>query len=105
MGGDDGIWHYDLERVRDRMTKFVIQEALPLSHFDNPRFTALVRETLQPRHRSVSRRTLKRDCFKLWKKAREFDNASNNTNAVSLLKIKNNPIMNGAFYHSRCFAR
>ena len=31
MGGDGGIWHYDMERVRDRMTKFVIQEALPLS--------------------------------------------------------------------------
>ena len=71
MGGDGGIWHYDLERVRDRMAKFVIQEGFPLSHFDNPRFTALVRETLQPRYKSVSRRTLKRDCFKLWKKARE----------------------------------
>ena len=43
IGGDDGIWHYGVERIRDRMAKFVIQEALPFDHFDNPRFTTLVR--------------------------------------------------------------
>ena len=71
IGGDGGIWHYDIERVRDRMAKFVIQEAFPFDHFDNPRFTTLVRDALQPKYKQVSRRTLKRDCLKLWKKAKE----------------------------------
>ncbi|KAD2805114.1 hypothetical protein E3N88_38491 [Mikania micrantha] len=45
-----GIFNYDLDRVRDRMVKFVIQEALSFSHFDNPRLTNMIRETLQPRY-------------------------------------------------------
>ena len=44
--------------------------------------------------------------FKIKKKifTISFYNASNNTNAVSYLKIRNNPIMNGTFYHSRYIA-
>ena len=60
MGSNGGIWHYDIERVRDRMEKFVIQEALPFDHFDNSQFTALVREALQPKYKPVSRGTRKR---------------------------------------------
>ena len=33
-----------------------------------------------------------------------FDNASNNTNAIGLLKIRYVLIIDGAFYHSRCMA-
>ena len=68
IGGDGGIWHYDVERIRDRMVKFVIQEALPFNHFDNPQFTALIREALQHKYKQVSRFTLKCDCLKMWKK-------------------------------------
>ena len=31
----------------------------------------LVRDALQPKYKQASHRTLKRDCLKLWKKARE----------------------------------
>ena len=51
IGGEGGLWTYDIARVRDRMAKFVIQEALPFDHFDNPRFTMLVRDVLQPKYK------------------------------------------------------
>ncbi|KAD7478734.1 hypothetical protein E3N88_01870 [Mikania micrantha] len=53
MDIEGGIFNYDLDRVRDRMAKFVIQEALPFSHFDNPRLTSMIRETLQPRYTHI----------------------------------------------------
>ena len=68
--GGGGLWNFDLATVRDRMSKFVIQEGLSFSHFDNPRLTAMIQECLQPRYKHVSRRTLRRDCLKLWETAK-----------------------------------
>ncbi|KAL8263872.1 hypothetical protein R6Q59_022002 [Mikania micrantha] len=50
IGDDSGIFHYDVDEVHDRMTKFVIQEALPFGHFDNSRLTNMIRDTFQPRY-------------------------------------------------------
>ncbi|KAD5960957.1 hypothetical protein E3N88_12430 [Mikania micrantha] len=50
ISNNGGIFHYNVDEVRDRMTKFVIQEALPFGHFDNPRLTNMIRDTLQPRY-------------------------------------------------------
>ena len=71
IGDDDGIWHYDVARVQDQITKFMIQEALPFDHFDNRRFTALVQDALQPKYKQVTSRTLRRDFLKLWKNDKE----------------------------------
>lgn len=70
LGVDGNIWQYDAMECRDRMAKFVIQEALPFDHFDNPRLTKLIQDTLQPRYRNVSRTTLRRDCIEMWKLAK-----------------------------------
>ncbi|KAI3807882.1 hypothetical protein L1987_23818 [Smallanthus sonchifolius] len=48
IGRDEGVWQYNVESVRERMTHFVIQEGLPFDHFDNPRLTRMIQETLQP---------------------------------------------------------
>ncbi|KAJ0827795.1 putative transcription factor/ chromatin remodeling BED-type(Zn) family [Helianthus annuus] len=64
------IFNYNFNMVRDEMAKFVIQESLPFNHFDNQRYTKMVQRTLQPRYTHVSRATLRRDCLKLWKKAK-----------------------------------
>ena len=55
----------NVERVRDQMTKFAIQEALPFDHFDNRRFTALVQDALQPKYKQESRFTIKRECLRI----------------------------------------
>ncbi|KAL8257474.1 hypothetical protein R6Q59_029515 [Mikania micrantha] len=44
------LYIYDVKRVQDRICKFVIQEGLPFDHFDNPRLTKMIRETLLPRY-------------------------------------------------------
>ncbi|KAM0041071.1 putative transcription factor/ chromatin remodeling BED-type(Zn) family [Helianthus debilis subsp. tardiflorus] len=189
LSKDGTIFHYEHNVTRDRMAKLVIKKALPFGHFDDPNLTNLIRETLQPRYKHVSRRTLKRHCLKLWENARKdlivcfknlktsvnltsdvwsaphglpesyicvtahwvdpdtwqmmkrtiafdefpsphtgeniykiinttiikysledkifsisFDNASNNTLAIDKLKLKYKPIVDGAFYHTRCVA-
>ncbi|PWA85327.1 Zinc finger BED domain-containing protein DAYSLEEPER [Artemisia annua] len=71
MGVDGSLFVYEADRVRDRMEKFVIQETLSFDHFDNKRMTALIQETLQPRYTHVSRMTLRRDCMKMWKMAKD----------------------------------
>ncbi|GKA92490.1 zinc finger BED domain-containing protein RICESLEEPER 3 [Tanacetum coccineum] len=50
MGNDGSLWQYEVDRVRDRMAKFEIQETLSFDHFDNRRMTDLINETLQPRY-------------------------------------------------------
>ncbi|KAL8209283.1 hypothetical protein R6Q57_006015 [Mikania cordata] len=50
ISNDGGIFHYNVDEVRDRMAKFVIQEALSFGHFDNPRLTNMIRDTLQSRY-------------------------------------------------------
>ena len=71
MGNDGSLWVYEADRVRDRMAKFVIQETLPFDHFDNKRMTSLIQEMLQPRYTHVSRMTVRRDCLKMWKMAKD----------------------------------
>jgi len=88
MGGDGAIFNYDFNMVQDRMAKFVIQEGLPFDHFDNPRLTKLIRDTLQPRYKHVSRTTLRRKCLKMWKQAKEdlivfFENLQTGVNLTT----------------------
>nr|GEX49692.1 zinc finger MYND domain-containing protein 15 isoform X1 [Tanacetum cinerariifolium] len=70
MGNDRSLWQYEVDRVRDRMAKFVIQETFPFDHFGNRRMTDLIKEMLQPRYCHVSQATLRRDCIKLWAQAK-----------------------------------
>ena len=88
MDDEGRIFSYNFDRVQDRMTKFVIQEALPFNHFDNPRLTAMIRETLQPRYTHVSRHALRRYCLKMWNKAKKdlnkyFKNLNTGVNLTS----------------------
>ncbi|KAI3826958.1 hypothetical protein L1987_01018 [Smallanthus sonchifolius] len=53
MTSEGGIWNFDPNTVRDRMTRLVIQEGLPFNYFDNPRLTRMIQETLQPRYHQV----------------------------------------------------
>jgi len=71
MSTDGGVFNYSVERVRQRMAQFVIQQGLPFNHFDNPRLTSLIRETLQPSYNHVSRTTLRKHCLKMWREAKE----------------------------------
>ncbi|KAJ0466476.1 putative transcription factor/ chromatin remodeling BED-type(Zn) family [Helianthus annuus] len=64
------IWNYDVNAVEDMMAKCVIQENLPFNYFENPRVTKFIQDTLQPRYTQVSRTTLRRKCFKMWKQAK-----------------------------------
>ncbi|GJX10086.1 hypothetical protein Tco_0199945 [Tanacetum coccineum] len=74
-----GIFAYEAERCRQQFASFMIQEGLSFNHFDNPRLSRVIQNTLQPRYTKVSRSTLKCDCMKAWKKAKTelikgFDN-------------------------------
>ncbi|KAI3743136.1 hypothetical protein L1987_60839 [Smallanthus sonchifolius] len=50
MISEGGIWNFDPNIVRDRMTKLVIQRGLTFNHFDNPLVTRMIQEALQPRY-------------------------------------------------------
>ncbi|KAJ0505183.1 putative transcription factor/ chromatin remodeling BED-type(Zn) family [Helianthus annuus] len=71
LSKDGNIFRYEQKITRDRMAKLVIKKALPFGHFDDPDLTKLIRETLQPSYKHVSRRTLKRHCLTLWENARK----------------------------------
>lgn len=61
-----GVFVYDNERLREQFCHFVIQQALPFNHFDNPRLTRIIQENMQPLYRPVSRITLRRDAINFW---------------------------------------
>ncbi|XP_076930555.1 zinc finger BED domain-containing protein DAYSLEEPER-like [Bidens hawaiensis] len=72
MGSEGAsLFAYNYEMAREEMAKFVIQESLPFNHFDNQRFTKMVQKTLQPRYTYICRATLRRDCLRLWKNAKQ----------------------------------
>ncbi|KAD4385752.1 hypothetical protein E3N88_25921 [Mikania micrantha] len=48
MSNDGSIFAYSVDAVREQMAQFVIQQSLPFNHFDNPRLTRLIQQTLQP---------------------------------------------------------
>ncbi|KAL8257748.1 hypothetical protein R6Q59_029789 [Mikania micrantha] len=50
MSNDGSIFAYSVDAVREQMAQFVIQQSLPFDHFDNPRLTRLIQQTLQPRY-------------------------------------------------------
>ncbi|KAD7479255.1 hypothetical protein E3N88_02391 [Mikania micrantha] len=50
MSNDGSIFAYSVDAVREQMAQFVIQQSLPFNHFDNPRLTRLIQQTLQPRY-------------------------------------------------------
>jgi hypothetical protein len=88
MSRDGGIFTYEAERCREAFAGFVIQEALPFNHFDNPRLTRVIQNTLQPRYNHVSRLTLRRDALKLWKNAKSqliigFENLNTNVSLTT----------------------
>lgn len=85
---DGTIFAYSAERCRQEFACFVIQDTLPFNHFDNPRLTRVIQNTLQPRYNQVSRHTLKRECMKIWKKAKQelvkgFENLNVNVNLTT----------------------
>ncbi|KAL6525593.1 hypothetical protein OROHE_015900 [Orobanche hederae] len=51
MSREGGLFAYDAERCRQEFAKYVIQEGLPFNHFDNPRLTKVIQNTLQPRYK------------------------------------------------------
>ncbi|KAL8250613.1 hypothetical protein R6Q59_034306 [Mikania micrantha] len=65
IASDGGIFHHDIDIVHDRITKFMIQEALLFNHFENPHLKNMIRETLQPRYNHVSLRLLRYRCLKM----------------------------------------
>ncbi|KAL8217074.1 hypothetical protein R6Q57_023911 [Mikania cordata] len=50
MSNDMSIFVYSVDAVREQMTQFVIQQSLLFNHFDSPRLTRLIQQTLQPRY-------------------------------------------------------
>ncbi|GJS16345.1 hypothetical protein Tco_0410817 [Tanacetum coccineum] len=64
MSREWGIFAYDADWRRQQFASFVIQEGLSFNHFDNPRLTKVIQNTLQPLYTQVSRATLRRDCMK-----------------------------------------
>jgi len=86
IGADCDIFIYSNDNVREAFCKFVIQEALPFDHFDNPRLTKIIKEKLQPRYSYVSRTTLRRDAIRLWAQAKSeiIEGFSNYNASISL---------------------
>jgi hypothetical protein len=88
MARDGTIFSYSEERVREQFASFVIQDALPFNHFDNPRLTKVIQDTLQPRYTQVTRSTLKRKAMKMWKTAKKdlvtlFENLNTSVNLTT----------------------
>ncbi|KAC9676974.1 hypothetical protein E3N88_45414 [Mikania micrantha] len=54
---------YDM--VREMMGNLVIQESLPLNHFENPRLTKMIQKALQPRYHQVRLGTYQQDGIRL----------------------------------------
>ena len=72
MSQDAGIWNFDPNILREMMGNLIIQQTLPFNHFDNPRLTRMIQKALQPRYNQVSRTTIRRDCLKRWKEAKNI---------------------------------
>ncbi|KAL6509015.1 hypothetical protein OROGR_023122 [Orobanche gracilis] len=53
MSREGGLFAYEAERCRQQFANYVIQEGLPFNHFDNPRLTKVIQNTLQPRYKQV----------------------------------------------------
>lgn len=82
---DEDVWVFDENALRVEMAKFVIQQGLSFGYFENPRLTKLFQETIQPLYTPVSGTTLIRECFKMWKNAKnelilEFENLKTGVN-------------------------
>ena len=54
-----GVFVYDNDALREEFTKFVIRRALSFDHFDDPEFTAIIQQKMQPQYTQVSRTTLR----------------------------------------------
>jgi len=88
MTSEGAIFNYDFDMVQERMAKFVIQEGLQIDHFDNPLLMKMIRDTLQPRYKHVSRTTPRRRCLKSWKQANQdlivfFENLQTGVNLTT----------------------
>ena len=46
-----GVLVYDNDALREEFSKFVIRRALPFDHFDDPKFTTIIQQKLQPQKR------------------------------------------------------
>ncbi|KAL6580205.1 Myb-like DNA-binding domain [Orobanche minor] len=55
MSREGGLFVYEAERCRQEFAKYVVQEGLPFNHFDNPRLTKVIQNTLQPRYKQHMR--------------------------------------------------
>ncbi|KAD1274136.1 hypothetical protein E3N88_43079 [Mikania micrantha] len=71
MSTECGVWNFNPDMVREMMRNLIIQESLPFNHFDNPRLTSMIQKVLQPRYHQVSRSTIRRDCLKRWRQAKQ----------------------------------
>nr|GFA76645.1 hypothetical protein [Tanacetum cinerariifolium] len=129
MARDESVILYNPDVLHKQFTGLVIQQGLPLNHFDNAQMKRVFQNHMQPNYNHVSCTTLKRHCIRrlfgsplglvLSKMLRKvfvnfnleenflsitLDNASNNTRAIGRLALKYSPPMEGRFYHSRCVA-
>nr|GEX19432.1 zinc finger BED domain-containing protein RICESLEEPER 2 [Tanacetum cinerariifolium] len=120
MGRDESVFVYNPDYLHEEFAGLVIQQGLPFNHFDHEQTTRVFQNTVQPKCNHViafedfsvphtgSRlaRMLRNTfiAFNLEEKVLsiKLDNASNNTNAISKLKLKYDPPMEGRFYHSQC---
>ncbi|GJZ03164.1 zinc finger BED domain-containing protein RICESLEEPER 2-like protein [Tanacetum coccineum] len=94
MSRDGSIFVYNPDVLREQFAGLVIQRGLPFNHFDDEQTMRVFQKHLQPRYAHLENKIM----------SITLDNASNNTSAISKLRLKYEPPIEGRFYHSRCVA-
>ncbi|GJX50981.1 hypothetical protein Tco_0277826 [Tanacetum coccineum] len=71
MARDGCFFVYNPDVVHEQFAGLVIQEGLPLNHFDNSRMMREFQNHIQPKYNHISHTTLKRDAMKSWKAVKQ----------------------------------
>ena len=61
-------WKYNAEEIKERLTKFIVQDEQPFSFSENKKFEYCVQDCLNPQFKSHSINTTKNIIYKTFKR-------------------------------------